>query len=43
MPVRDPLTRALAGLRAQPTDVDLIALGGPTDRTAPAHFEIATV
>jgi GNAT superfamily N-acetyltransferase len=40
---RDPLSRALAGLFAQPTDVDLLVLG-PTPRgTAPAHFEIATV
>jgi hypothetical protein len=40
---RDPLTRALAGLFAQPTDVDLLVLG-PTPRgPAPAHFEIATV
>ncbi|MBV1855904.1 GNAT family N-acetyltransferase [Catellatospora tritici] len=41
--VRDPLTRALSGLRAQRTDVDLLALGAPPDRAAPVHFEIATV
>jgi len=40
--VRDPLTTALAGLRAQPADVDLLVVG-PQNRTAPAHFEIATV
>jgi GNAT superfamily N-acetyltransferase len=39
---RDPLTRALSGLLAQPTDVDLLVLGGPAD-DRPAHFEIATV
>ncbi|WP_144124180.1 GNAT family N-acetyltransferase [Catellatospora sichuanensis] len=41
--VRDPLAQALTGLRAQPTDVDLLALGGPADRATPVHFEIATV
>jgi GNAT superfamily N-acetyltransferase len=39
---RDPLTGALSGLLAQPTDVDLLVLGGPAD-DRPAHFEIATV
>lgn len=41
--VRDPLTEALTGLRAQPTDVDLLVLGGPADQGTPVHFEIATV
>ncbi|WP_155370996.1 GNAT family N-acetyltransferase [Catellatospora vulcania] len=41
--VRDPLAQALTGLRAQPTDVDLLVLGGPDDLAAPVHFEIATV
>lgn len=41
--VRDPLTAALTGLRAQPTDVDLLVLGGPGDQDIPVHFEIATV
>ncbi|GHJ47106.1 hypothetical protein Cs7R123_44480 [Catellatospora sp. TT07R-123] len=41
--VRDPLAQALTGLRAQPTDVDLLCLGGPADLAAPMHFEIATV
>jgi ribosomal protein S18 acetylase RimI-like enzyme len=41
--VRDPLSQALTGLRAQPTDVDLLVLGGPVDRGTPVHFEIATV
>ncbi|WP_117212896.1 GNAT family N-acetyltransferase [Allorhizocola rhizosphaerae] len=40
---RDPLSRALTGMLAQPTDVDLLVLDGPTDRTAPVHFEISTV
>ena len=41
---RDPLTRALSGLLAQPTDVDVLILGGPSkDDGRPAHFEIATV
>jgi GNAT superfamily N-acetyltransferase len=40
---RDPLTRALAGLRAQPTDVHLLVLGGPPPGRAPVHVEIATV
>lgn len=41
---RDPLNRALSGLLAQPTDVDLLVLGGPSkDDGHPAHFEIATV
>lgn len=40
---RDPLARALTGLRAQPTDVDLLVLNGPRDRDASVHFEIATV
>lgn len=40
---RDPLTRALAGMLAQPTDVDLLVLGGTPEGTAPVHFEIATV
>ncbi|MEV0269316.1 GNAT family N-acetyltransferase [Hamadaea sp. NPDC050747] len=41
--VGDPLARALTGLRAQPTDVDLLVLNGPRDRRTPIHFEIATV
>ncbi|GAA2374716.1 hypothetical protein [Catellatospora methionotrophica] len=41
--VLDPLSRALSGLRAQPTDVDLLVLGEPADRATPVHFEIATV
>ena len=41
--VNDPLGRALTGLRAQPTDVDLLVLGDPADQAAPVHFEIATV
>ncbi|MFD0599242.1 hypothetical protein ACFQZ4_48790 [Catellatospora coxensis] len=41
--VRDPLSQALTGLRAQPTDVDLLVLGGPADQGTPVHFEIATV
>ncbi|GAA1371150.1 GNAT family N-acetyltransferase [Catellatospora chokoriensis] len=41
--VRDPLAAALTGLRAQPTDVDLLTLGGPAERDTPVHFEIATV
>jgi GNAT superfamily N-acetyltransferase len=40
---RDPLTRALAGMLAQPTDVDLLVLGGPPRTAGPVHFEIATV
>ncbi len=41
---RDPLTRALSGMLAQPTDVDVLVLGAPPgDRLAPVHFEIATV
>jgi GNAT superfamily N-acetyltransferase len=40
---RDPLTRALAGMLAQPTDVELLVLNGPSNRDAPFHFEIATV
>jgi GNAT superfamily N-acetyltransferase len=40
---RDPLSGALAGLLAQPTDVDLLVLAGPRPGPAPAHFEIATV
>ncbi|NUT22764.1 MAG: hypothetical protein HOV77_26650 [Hamadaea sp.] len=41
--IRDPLARALTGLRAQPADVDVLVLNGPSDRSAPVHFEIATV
>jgi GNAT superfamily N-acetyltransferase len=41
--VTDPLGRAVTGLRAQPTDVDLLVLGDLVDRAAPVHFEIATV
>jgi GNAT superfamily N-acetyltransferase len=40
---RDPLSRALHGLQAQPTDVDLLVLGGPDSDGCPVHFEIATV
>lgn len=41
---RDPLTRALDGMLAQPTDVDILSLGGPASAAAaPLHFEIATV
>jgi hypothetical protein len=42
---RDPLTRALAGLFAPPTDVTVFVRGGaPAPRDAhPLHFEIATV
>jgi len=41
---RDPLTRALSGLLAQPTDVDVLVLGGPSkDDGGPVHFEIAMV
>ena len=36
---RDPLARALSGLLAQPTDVDLLVLDGPSkDDGRPAHF-----
>lgn len=40
----DPLTRAVSGLFAQPTDVDVLVLGGPSNHdNRPVHFEIATV
>jgi GNAT superfamily N-acetyltransferase len=42
---RDPLTRALSGLLAQPTDVAVLVRGGrPSSLDGrPLHFEIATV
>jgi GNAT superfamily N-acetyltransferase len=40
---RDPLTAALRGMLAQPTDVALVVRGGPGVPDRPVHFEIATV
>lgn len=42
---RDPLTRALSGLLAQPTDVALLVRGEPPSLRGdrPVHFEIAAV
>lgn len=41
---RDPLTRALSGMLAQPTDVEVMVLGEPPGVAGdPVHFEIATV
>jgi hypothetical protein len=37
------MTRALAGMLAQPTDVDLLVLGATSGGTAPVQFEIATL
>ncbi|HCT76162.1 MAG TPA: hypothetical protein DGT23_06130 [Micromonosporaceae bacterium] len=40
---RDPLSQALAGMLAQPTDVDVLVLGEPPGSAIPVHIEIATV